>query len=97
MTLVAAVETMDRQAVQVTPHGVSDTHFHATFNRKVKWSDQFSNSGLLYGKYKLATRSTTRPKNGQADANNINKCKARQLVLFIRNDPGTLRDLLGSN
>ena len=78
MTLVAEEETAERQAVQVTPHRIPDTH-HATFNRKVKWSDQFSNSGLLYGKCKLTTRSTARPKNGHADVNNINKGKARLL------------------
>jgi hypothetical protein len=78
MTLVAAVETAERQALQVTPHRVPDTH-HARFNRKVKWTDQFSNSGLLYRKCKLTTRSTARPKNGHADVNNINKGKARLL------------------
>jgi hypothetical protein len=92
MTLVAAVETVEQQVVQVPPQRVPDTH-HATFNRKVKWTDQFSNSGLLYGKCKLTTRSTARPKNGHADVNNINKGKVCLLVLFITNDPGTLRDL----
>jgi hypothetical protein len=78
MTLVAEEETAERQALQVTPHRIPDTH-HATFNRKVKWTDQFSNSGLLYGKRKLTTRSTARPKNGHAHVNSINKGKARLL------------------
>ena len=61
-----------------TSQDTRHTH-HTTFNRKVKWTDQFSNSGLLYGKCTLTTRSTARPKNGHADANNINKGKARLL------------------
>jgi len=86
-----------------TTGGTSDTSqdnrhtHHATFKRKVKWTDQFSNSGLLYGKCKLTTRSTARPKNGHADVNNINKGTDHLLGPLHNKWPWNSPRPLGSN